>query len=80
MDDFLLCACLLHHKSRCTFNNYFDVFCGSFLPLCLVLAGFCKVIPNTPVLVLYLLAMPSMPSTHVFWLVLVVIENFDLRP
>ena len=35
---------------------------------------------GTPVLVLCLLAMPSMPSIHVFWLVLVVFEIFDPHP
>ena len=39
-----------------------------------------KVLPNTLVVVLCSLAMPSMPSTHVVWPVLVVFETFDPNP
>ena len=42
--------------------------------------GRSKVIPNTRVLMMCLLAMPSMHSTPVFWLVLVVFEIFDPHP
>ena len=51
-------------KTTKTSQNTQCMYSGSlFFPM--QLAGFCKVIPNTCVLVLCLLAMPSMPSTHI---------------